>query len=30
MFDDGAISEMALWLVPNPVRRSGHMFKYNL
>ena len=30
MFDDGAISEMTLWLVPDPVRGSGHMFKYSL
>lgn len=29
-FDDGAISEMKLWLVPNPVRGSGHRFKYSL
>ena len=29
-FDDGAISEMKLWLVPNPVRGSGHTFKYSL
>jgi hypothetical protein len=29
-FDDGAISEMRLWLVPNPVRGSGHLFRYSL
>jgi hypothetical protein len=29
-FDDGAISEIKLWLVPNPVRGSGHLFKYGL
>jgi hypothetical protein len=29
-FDDGTISEMKLWLVPNPVRGSQHRFKYSL
>ncbi len=29
-FDDGAISEMKLWLVPSPVRGSVHAFKYRL
>jgi len=29
-FDDGTISEMKLWLVPNPVRGSAHPFKYSL
>jgi len=29
-FNDGAISEMKLWLVPNPVRGSQHQFKYSL
>jgi hypothetical protein len=29
-FDDGAISEMRLWLVPNPVRGSRHLFRYSL
>jgi hypothetical protein len=29
-FDDGAISEIKLWLVPNPVRGSAHAFKYSL
>lgn len=29
-FDDGAISEMKLWLVPEPVRGSPHPFKYSL
>jgi len=29
-FDDGAISEMKLWLVPSPVRGSVHAFKYSL
>lgn len=26
----GGISEMKLWLVPNPVRGSWHRFKYSL
>jgi hypothetical protein len=29
-FDDGAISEMKLWLVPGPVRGSHHLFRYSL
>ncbi len=29
-YDDGTISEMKLWLVPNPVRGSRHRFKYSL
>jgi hypothetical protein len=29
-YDDGSISEMRLWLVPDPVRGSGHSFKYSL
>jgi Family of unknown function (DUF6516) len=29
-FDDGAISEMKLWLVPNPLRGSVHSFRYSL
>lgn len=29
-FDDGAISEMKLWLVPSTVRGSRHLFRYNL
>jgi hypothetical protein len=28
-FDDGAISEMKLWLVPRPVRGSRHLFRYS-
>ena len=30
VFDDGGISEMKLWLLPLPVRRSRHRFKYSL
>ena len=30
VFDDGTISEMTLWRVPNPVRGSGHGYKYSL
>ena len=30
LFDDGAISEMKLWLVPRIVRGSRHGFKYSL
>lgn len=30
VFDDGAISEMKLWLVSDPVRGSHHPFKYSL
>jgi hypothetical protein len=29
-FDDGAVSEIKLRLVPNPVRGSAHGFKYSL
>lgn len=29
-YDDGTISEFALWLVPRPVRGSHHAFKYSL
>ncbi len=29
-FDDGAISEMRLWLLPAPVLGSMHRFKYSL
>jgi hypothetical protein len=29
-YDDGAISEMKLWLLPNPVSGSAHRFKYSL
>jgi uncharacterized protein DUF6516 len=29
-YDDGAISELTLWLVPDPVRGSGHSFRYRL
>jgi len=29
-FDDGAISEVSLWLVSSPVRGSKHPFKYSL
>lgn len=29
-FNDGAISEMKLWLVPRPVRGSRHSFRYSL
>ena len=29
-YDDGAITELTLWLVPDPVRDSGHSFKYSL
>jgi hypothetical protein len=29
-FDDGSISEIKLWLLPNPVRGSQHLFKYSL
>jgi hypothetical protein len=30
LYDDGAIVEMKLWLVPAPVRGSKHSFKYRL
>jgi hypothetical protein len=29
-FDDGAISELTLWLLPEPVLGSRHPFKYSL
>jgi hypothetical protein len=29
-FDDGAIPEMRLWLLPEPVPGSVHRFKYSL
>jgi hypothetical protein len=29
-FDDGAIAEMKLWAVEDPVRSSAHRFKYRL
>jgi Family of unknown function (DUF6516) len=29
-YDDGTISELTLWQVPNPVRGSTHAFKYSL
>ena len=29
-YDDGTITELTLWLVPQPVRGSQHMFKYSL
>jgi hypothetical protein len=29
-FDDGMISELKLWLVPESLRGSGHRFKYSL
>ncbi len=30
MYDDGAIAEIKLWLVPSAVRGSKHSFKYSL
>lgn len=30
LFEDGAIAEMKLWLVPRNVRGSRHTFKYSL
>ena len=30
LYDDGAIAEIKLWNVPNPVRGSRHSFKYSL
>jgi Family of unknown function (DUF6516) len=30
LYDDGAMAEMKLWLVPAPVRGSKHSFKYSL
>ena len=29
-YQDGTISELTLWLVPNAVRGSVHFFKYSL
>ena len=29
-YDDGTISELTLWLVPQPVRGSRHAFRYRL
>ncbi len=29
-YDDGAIAELTLWLVPEPVKGSSHPFKYSL
>ena len=29
-YDDGAVSELKLWLVPEPVPGSAHRFKYSL
>jgi hypothetical protein len=29
-FEDGSISELILWRVPDPVRGSDHPFKYSL
>jgi Family of unknown function (DUF6516) len=29
-YDDGAVSEVKLWLVPEPVPGSAHGFKYSL
>lgn len=29
-YDDGAIAELTLWIVPKSVRGSSHMFKYSL
>lgn len=29
-FDDGAIAELVLWRVPEPVRNSPHSFSYRL
>jgi len=29
-YPDGAIVEMTIWLVPEPVRGSTHTFKYSL
>jgi len=29
-YDDGGVLEMTLWQVPDPVRASGHLFKYSL
>jgi len=29
-YPDGAVVEMTIWLVPEPVAGSGHRFKYSL
>lgn len=29
-YDDGSITELTLWLVPDSVRGSAHSFKYSL
>lgn len=29
-YPDGAIVEMTIWIVPEPVRGSAHTFKYSL
>ena len=29
-YDDGAISELKLWMLPGPVLGSAHRFKYSL
>jgi hypothetical protein len=29
-FEDGAIAELAVWLVPQPVCGSQHLFRYRL
>lgn len=29
-FEDGAIVEMVIWLVPQPIAGSAHRFKYRL
>lgn len=29
-FDDGAISEIRLWLAPKPLHGSRHLFRYSL
>ena len=30
VFDDGAVVEMVIWRVPNPIPGSAHQFKYRL
>ncbi len=30
LFDDGGISEIKLWLLPEPIPGSQHRFKYSL
>jgi hypothetical protein len=29
-YEDGTVSELTLWVVPDPVRGSAHSFKYSL